>query len=565
VIGGRRVLKGRIVALVSVLAIVPASAQDDPRLFFQLEQQLKQQQQQQQQQQSQPLPPTSQEQSRDQLSLASNRQIQEWLVWEGLYAGPLDGQLGLGTISAIKRFQKGIEQPDDGRLSILQRNALKERALKQMHDVGYVMVSDPGSGLRLGVPGAILEIREFGKFGINYFSKSSAIRLSLRAFQHQEEITQIYELYRRALDGSNIEYTTIRPDWFVFAGDLSSRKFYIRFHQRGGVLAGFFAIYNKNNLDFRIPLTMMSLSLQPFTIAAQTAISIGPSDRDILLEFATLLRDSAPAAAPSAEAIPPRRLPDQTAKSEPPPAQPVPDGLSRKERLAKLSGKSLRTLPAFYEYLVEKKDLPGLNSEEPVLRVVFEERVFFDTGLATVRRDAEQVLDVIADALRKEPAEAALFVVGHTDSRGDEAYNLDLSVRRAESVAQALAKRKTGNAKVWKVGFGKAVPLRPNDTPSNMAVNRRVEFILSSKVEAVAAWLSKQPEFLCTGENAKVLEVCKTDTVVASSFTASSVTEIPMTSGGREAITQIEIALKPLQVEIQIAPPPVIEMKRPRL
>lgn len=190
------------------------------------------------------------------------------------------------------------------------------------------------------------------------------------------------------------------------------------------------------------------------------------------------------------------------------------------------------------------------------MRVVFEERVFFDTGNAAVRKDAEPVMNIVSDAMRKEVGDTVLFIAGHTDSRGGDAYNLDLSVKRAESVAQALAIRGVGKAKLWKVGFGKAVPLRPNTTDQNMAVNRRVEFILADKSEAVAAWLSHQPKYLCSDPNGQTLEVCKT-TVISPTFVASEL------RGPGIAPRTIDIAIKPLQVEVDLKPPPVIELNRP--
>jgi outer membrane protein OmpA-like peptidoglycan-associated protein len=169
----------------------------------------------------------------------------------------------------------------------------------------------------------------------------------------------------------------------------------------------------------------------------------------------------------------------------------------RRGRLERLSSISLKATPSFYEYLIQAKDLPGIGVDMPVLRVVFEERVFFDTGRWEVRPDAQQVLDVVAKALRQEPREVALFVAGHTDVRGSEEYNLDLSVRRASSVGQALLRRGVGRAGIWRVGFGKAVPLRPNDTEANMAFNRRVEFLMANKPAAVAVWLAKQADTSC--------------------------------------------------------------------
>ena len=139
--------------------------------------------------------------------------------------------------------------------------------------------------------------------------------------------------------------------------------------------------------------------------------------------------------------------------------------------------------------MVDKKQLKGFNTDMPVLRIVFEERVFFDTAESEILPAATPVLDSVAESLRLRNGRAALFVAGHADARGSDQYNLDLSVRRADSVARMLASKGVGSALIWRVGFGKAVPLRPNTTEENMAYNRRVEFLLATQSTVIAAWL----------------------------------------------------------------------------
>lgn len=171
---------------------------------------------------------------------------------------------------------------------------------------------------------------------------------------------------------------------------------------------------------------------------------------------------------------------------------------NRVKRFQELSSRLLKASPKLYEYLIKRQDVPSLPGDMPVLRVVFEEKVFFDTALWDIRPDANAVLDVVAQALKKETPNAVLFVAGHTDSRGSEEYNLDLSVKRANSVAEGLISRGVGPVKIWRVGFGKAVPLRPNDSEANMALNRRVEFILSSKLDAAVFFLKDQGNLNCS-------------------------------------------------------------------
>jgi outer membrane protein OmpA-like peptidoglycan-associated protein len=241
----------------------------------------------------------------------------------------------------------------------------------------------------------------------------------------------------------------------------------------------------------------------------------------------------------------------------------------RKDRFQKLAMQSIRGNLKFYEYLVKKTELAGLPADIPILRVVFEERVFFDTAVWVLRSDALSVLDVVSNALKQDSKGVVLFVAGHTDSRGSDAYNMELSTKRAASVAEAI-KQRTDNVNIWRIGFGKAIPLRANTTPENMSVNRRVEFILASRLDAVAYWIRDQWKYLCVGEPSSQPEFCKDTGNAATEFSAVSVSNIDIKPGATTAVVpeQIEIRLSqpaPEQTEIELQPPPVTEVGRPEL
>lgn len=172
----------------------------------------------------------------------------------------------------------------------------------------------------------------------------------------------------------------------------------------------------------------------------------------------------------------------------------------RTNRLQALAERRLRASPRFYEAVIGRAELPAdFRTDIPILRVVFDQRVFFDTDRDAIRPEAEAVIAVVAEALRREASDTAVFIAGHTDSRGGDGYNYGLSVRRAESVARALGRHGVRQAHIWRIGFGEAVPLVPNTSDENLARNRRVEFIFGRKPDAVARWLAKQEALVCAG------------------------------------------------------------------
>jgi hypothetical protein len=141
------------------------------------------------------------------------------------------------------------------------------------------------------------------------------------------------------------------------------------------------------------------------------------------------------------------------------------------------------------------------------------------------------VIDLVAAALSREAADTAVFVAGHTDARGDDASNYDLSVRRAQTVAEQLKGRGVRQAQIWRVGFGEAVPLMPNTSESNMARNRRVEFLFARKPEAVGTWLSRQKAEVCRGASPAARDECLRSFVALPRVEAVPVTGGPGTTG----------------------------------
>jgi outer membrane protein OmpA-like peptidoglycan-associated protein len=193
---------------------------------------------------------------------------------------------------------------------------------------------------------------------------------------------------------------------------------------------------------------------------------------------------------------------------------------NRKARLLQLSQNQFVGSPEFYEDLVSRADLPQFPVEIPILRVVFPAKAFFDFDKDQVRPDMAKVLDTVAQAIRAEPHSVSVFVAGHTDGVGDDAYNLLLSIRRAERVAQELNQRGVGNASIWRIGFGKAVPLKPNTTDENRAINRRVEFLVAARPEAIAVWLSKQVEIVCKSAHPEEEKACREALNLGAKFEA---------------------------------------------
>jgi outer membrane protein OmpA-like peptidoglycan-associated protein len=103
--------------------------------------------------------------------------------------------------------------------------------------------------------------------------------------------------------------------------------------------------------------------------------------------------------------------------------------------------------------------------------------IYFDFDSASVRDQSKPTLEQITDALASHP-DWKIIIEGHTDDLGGDAYNLDLSKRRAEAVKSALvASYHIDASRLTTVGYGSTRPKASNDTLEGRAENRRVELV----------------------------------------------------------------------------------------
>jgi len=103
--------------------------------------------------------------------------------------------------------------------------------------------------------------------------------------------------------------------------------------------------------------------------------------------------------------------------------------------------------------------------------------IYFDVNKDVVKPESTGTLKEIAAVLTENP-DVKIKIVGHTDSDGANAANLDLSKRRSGAVKNELVKNFAIDAsRIETDGSGESVPIAANDSQANKALNRRVEFI----------------------------------------------------------------------------------------
>lgn len=124
----------------------------------------------------------------------------------------------------------------------------------------------------------------------------------------------------------------------------------------------------------------------------------------------------------------------------------------------------------------EYNGCPRVYQKENKIRVL--ERVHFATDQDVILPESFSVLEEVAEVMRAHPEWLEILVEGHCDSRASDAYNLDLSQRRAQAVMKFLLARGIAPSRIRAQGFGRSRPIADNNTEEGMALNRRVEFTI---------------------------------------------------------------------------------------
>ena len=103
------------------------------------------------------------------------------------------------------------------------------------------------------------------------------------------------------------------------------------------------------------------------------------------------------------------------------------------------------------------------------------QKILFETDRAVIKSESEGVLKAVAEAAAECPS-VRMEIGGHTDSRGRDAYNQELSEARATAVKIYLASAGVGAARLDAKGYGETQPIASNKNSNGRAQNRRIEF-----------------------------------------------------------------------------------------
>jgi len=122
---------------------------------------------------------------------------------------------------------------------------------------------------------------------------------------------------------------------------------------------------------------------------------------------------------------------------------------------------------------------PEVTEEEGGLRVTVNSSVLFDFDRSDLKPEAEDALSDIKRFVLDQHPGSRIAIEGHTDDVGGEDYNLELSRRRAQAVAEWCTAHGIDPSLVDVNGYGLSRPKYPNTSAENRARNRRVEMVVT--------------------------------------------------------------------------------------
>jgi len=110
--------------------------------------------------------------------------------------------------------------------------------------------------------------------------------------------------------------------------------------------------------------------------------------------------------------------------------------------------------------------------------IIILEPINFEYNKAVILPDSFPILDAVVATLQGNPDIALVEVQGHTDERGDDAYNLELSIRRSAAVEKYLTDHGVDPKRITSQGYGETQPKDKRSNQAAWAINRRVEFVI---------------------------------------------------------------------------------------
>src|SRR5664279_2139329 len=200
------------------------------------------------------------------MAQAERLALQSDLAWVGQYNGAITGEVSERMVAAIKEFQKDRGGKQTGVLNPQERSVLAETARRRQENVGWKIVTDAGSGARLGVPTKLVPQQSSDANGAKWSSSTGTIQIQLaRRKQADPTTARLAEQEKKEPAGRKIDYSVVKPDFFVLSGMQGLKKFYVRGTFKGDEVRILTILYDQATEGTVEPAVIaMSSAFNPF-------------------------------------------------------------------------------------------------------------------------------------------------------------------------------------------------------------------------------------------------------------------------------------------------------------
>jgi peptidoglycan hydrolase-like protein with peptidoglycan-binding domain len=204
--------------------------------------------------------------------------LQSDLAWVGQYNGAITGDVSERMVAAIKEYQKARGGKPTGVLNPQERGELADTAKRRRDNVGWKIVTDAGSGVQLAIPTKLVPQQSSDANGAKWSSPTGTILIVLSRRKETGPTTaKLAEREKKEPPGRTIDYTVVKPDFFVLSGMQGLKKFYLRGTFKNDEVRILTILYDQATENTVEPVVIaMSSAFNPFPSSMQAA---GPPPR----------------------------------------------------------------------------------------------------------------------------------------------------------------------------------------------------------------------------------------------------------------------------------------------
>src|SRR5579863_8799487 len=192
--------------------------------------------------------------------------IQADLAWVGQYNGAITGDVSERMVEAIKEYQKAGGGKPTGVLNPKERLVLAETGRRKRENAGWKVVTDAPTGAQLGIPTRLVPQQTSDANGTKWSSPTGTIQVLLTRRKEANPATaKLAEREKKEPAGRTVDYTVVKPEFFVLSGLQGLKKFYVRGTFKGDEVRILTILYDQATENTVEPVVIaMSSAFNPF-------------------------------------------------------------------------------------------------------------------------------------------------------------------------------------------------------------------------------------------------------------------------------------------------------------